>query len=93
MKYTITSAESSVTNSFEMASESYNIGAANAYLNIVENDPVSSEYQNRTIVLAEKQFVLAGHRLAHLMTLIFPNSAPATIQEESQIETAPRLFL
>jgi len=72
--YNIDPSEVDLEDFIKWAKESFEIAESSAYVDIQEDDPVSDDYIATNRPLAEKQIVLAGMRLAHVMADIFGSS-------------------
>lgn len=66
-KYTITSAEEANMNSMSWGQESFEISKDFVYKTVKEHEALSDDYVSKGRVIAERQIVLAGHRLANLL--------------------------
>jgi len=79
-KYSFTSSQINNVNFYSIAQDSFKIGTSTAYKDIVPDSTVPQAYQDVNKPIAESQLTLAGQRLAHLMTTIFPNKP--VVQEQ-----------
>lgn len=66
-KYPVKDPQGMIFDAKVMAQESYKIGETLAYANISEGMPLSDEYISSAKKAAEKQIVLGGFRLAHML--------------------------
>jgi hypothetical protein len=67
-KYPITDAEANEHDSRVWAHESYEFSKDVVYVNDKEGQALSAEYIKLATPIAEKRIVIAGHRLASLLT-------------------------
>jgi hypothetical protein len=84
-KYSFTSSEINNVDFYKIAADSFAIGTATAYKGVNMNDVVPQAYQDANKPIAEKQLTIAGLRLAHLMTTIFPNTPVAEVAPVEEV--------
>lgn len=74
-RFTIQPNEYSVYNVQAWAEETFETGAANVYKGAAENVALPQDYVTKNNNVAARQLVLASHRLAKVITLIFGTSS------------------
>lgn len=67
------------------AADSFALASANAYNGINQDEVVPQAYIDKTKPIAERQIVLAGKRLAYLMTKAFSTTNDIELTEEEPI--------